>query len=100
MALKLKLWGVRGSIACATPQHMKYGGNTSCIEVRTGDHCFVLDVGTGIRSFGDELAKNGKCVSQDRKSTRLNSSHVVISYAVFCLKKKNKQCILPKTSQI
>src|SRR5256885_10057533 len=28
----------------------------------------------------------------DRKSTRLNSSHLVISYAVFCLKKKNKQC--------
>src|SRR5256885_11967487 len=30
-------------------------------------------------------------VSEDRKSTRLNSSHLVISYAVFCLKKKNKQ---------
>src|SRR5256885_7701551 len=30
--------------------------------------------------------------SQDRKSTRLNSSHLVISYAVFCLKKKNKTC--------
>src|SRR5205807_8612454 len=29
--------------------------------------------------------------SEDRKSTRLNSSHLVISYAVFCLKKKNKQ---------
>src|SRR5256885_13176824 len=28
----------------------------------------------------------------DRKSTRLNSSHLVISYAVFCLKKKNKHC--------
>src|SRR5256885_8446518 len=30
----------------------------------------------------------------DRKSTRLNSSHLVISYAVFCLKKKNKECVL------
>src|SRR5260221_2726120 len=30
----------------------------------------------------------------DRKSTRLNSSHTVISYAVFCLKKKNKQCMM------
>src|SRR5256885_3685116 len=29
---------------------------------------------------------------EDRKSTRLNSSHLVISYAVFCLKKKTKQC--------
>src|SRR5690606_41643376 len=35
---------------------------------------------TGCRQFGPEL---------DRKSTRLNSSHVKISYAVFCLKKKN-----------
>src|SRR2546426_6854796 len=31
---------------------------------------------------------------RDRKSTRLNSSHLVISYAVFCLKKKKKKCIL------
>src|SRR5256885_3901882 len=30
------------------------------------------------------------CVGKDRKSTRLNSSHLVISYAVFCLKKKKK----------
>src|SRR5436190_2349430 len=30
-------------------------------------------------------------VNEDRKSTRLNSSHTVISYAVFCLKKKNKR---------
>src|SRR5690625_6804924 len=33
----------------------------------------------------------GKVLGGDRKSTRLNSSHVAISYAVFCLKKKNKQ---------
>src|SRR5256885_7772330 len=33
-------------------------------------------------------------LSQDRKSTRLNSSHLVISYAVFCLKKKNKNFAL------
>src|SRR5437868_10622538 len=34
--------------------------------------------------------------SQDRKSTRLNSSHVSISYAVFCLKKKKKQTNTPR----
>src|SRR5205807_6898746 len=32
-----------------------------------------------------------ECTSRDRKSTRLNSSHLVISYAVFCLKKKNRK---------
>src|SRR5690349_22973497 len=43
----------------------------------------VIDSGNGAASL---VAK------QDRKSTRLNSSHVEISYAVFCLKKKKKQC--------
>src|SRR5690349_23535350 len=33
----------------------------------------------------------GSCAARDRKSTRLNSSHVEISYAVFCLKKKKKK---------
>src|SRR5437588_3371804 len=35
---------------------------------------------------------------QDRKSTRLNSSHTVISYAVFCLKKKNYRTFTPRES--
>src|SRR5690625_5466455 len=38
-------------------------------------------------------------VTLDRKSTRLNSSHVAISYAVFCLKKKNKTKIQTKTDE-
>src|SRR5438132_8121624 len=37
---------------------------------------------------------------QDRKSTRLNSSHTVISYAVFCLKKKNKACPEKRNEQL
>src|SRR5256885_10550262 len=39
----------------------------------------------------DEGQLNHKILVQDRKSTRLNSSHLVISYAVFCLKKKKVQ---------
>src|SRR5439155_22059027 len=38
----------------------------------------------------DEISTEGSRGSEDRKSTRLNSSHVAISYAVFCLKKKKK----------
>src|SRR5437763_2484071 len=38
---------------------------------------------------GDEHARGAATVRRDRKSTRLNSSHRCISYAVFCLKKKN-----------
>jgi phosphoribosyl 1,2-cyclic phosphodiesterase len=50
MSLKVKFWGVRGSIACASMDHMKYGGNTSCIEVQAGKHTFIMDAGTGIRN--------------------------------------------------
>src|SRR2546426_2532997 len=35
-------------------------------------------------------------LGQDRKSTRLNSSHLVISYAVFCLKKKSRACLVER----
>src|SRR5256885_8886267 len=44
-----------------------------------------VNVNAGSRMFGFELMHD-----RDRKSTRLNSSHLVISYAVFCLKKKKK----------
>src|SRR5438067_9603258 len=52
-------------------------------------------------SLGEDLAVHGaepdkRAERTDRKSTRLNSSHVSISYAVFCLKKKNKQNIYKK----
>src|SRR5256885_10315101 len=40
---------------------------------------------------GRRTARTGPEEGRDRKSTRLNSSHLVISYAVFCLKKKKKQ---------
>src|SRR5437588_4863326 len=40
----------------------------------------------------------GRSFFRDRKSTRLNSSHTVISYAVFCLKKKNASANSPRSS--
>src|SRR5256885_8555077 len=55
---------------------------------RSGHHpVLVVDggCGAGARAVGGEFQRLGK---GDRKSTRLNSSHLVISYAVFCLKKK------------
>src|SRR5258708_23901729 len=41
-----------------------------------------------IRAHWDEILRFASSIKQDRKSTRLNSSHQIISYAVFCLKKK------------
>jgi phosphoribosyl 1,2-cyclic phosphodiesterase len=55
----VKFWGVRGSIACPGPEHQRYGGNTSCLEIRCGEHLLVFDAGTGIRYLGDSLSVDG-----------------------------------------
>lgn len=55
----LRFWGVRGTIACPGPEFMRYGGNTSCIEVRCGKRLIILDAGTGLRPLGAVLDKNG-----------------------------------------
>ena len=59
MTLALKFWGVRGSIACPSPEHVVYGGNTSCLEVFAGEHRIILDAGTGIRGLGEDLLRDG-----------------------------------------
>ena len=55
MVFAVEFWGVRGSIACPSPRHVTYGGNTSCLEVVAGDERVILDAGTGIRDLGDSL---------------------------------------------
>jgi phosphoribosyl 1,2-cyclic phosphodiesterase len=53
----LKFWGVRGSIPTPGPGTVRYGGNTSCVEVRAGGQIFILDAGTGLRHLGLELSR-------------------------------------------
>ena len=55
----VKFWGVRGSIP--TPDHSSriFGGNTSCVEIRTDEGVFILDAGTGIRRLGSDLMTRG-----------------------------------------
>ena len=55
--LKVRFWGVRGSISCAGPEYVRYGGNTSCLEVTAGGRRMIFDAGTGIRTLGQELAR-------------------------------------------
>lgn len=57
-SLKVKIWGARGSIAGSSPDYMKYGGNSSCVEVRCGSRVLVLDAGSGIRFLGNELSRD------------------------------------------
>jgi len=56
--MKIKFWGVRGSIPSPGPNTQRYGGNTTCIEVRTDDNdLIILDGGTGIFPLAQTLLK-------------------------------------------
>jgi phosphoribosyl 1,2-cyclic phosphodiesterase len=52
-----RFWGVRGSVATPGPGTVKYGGNTSCVEVRAGGEIIILDAGTGLRLLGRNLLR-------------------------------------------
>jgi phosphoribosyl 1,2-cyclic phosphodiesterase len=54
--MRVRFWGVRGSTPTPQRDHLKYGGNTSCVEVRTdANEILIFDGGTGIRLLGKEL---------------------------------------------
>jgi phosphoribosyl 1,2-cyclic phosphodiesterase len=54
--MQIKFWGVRGSTPTPQMDNMRYGGNTSCVELRVGESIFVLDCGTGFRNLGKQLS--------------------------------------------
>ncbi|MDX1613651.1 MAG: MBL fold metallo-hydrolase [Candidatus Promineifilaceae bacterium] len=73
--MHVKLWGTRGSVASPGPETTKYGGNTSCVEVRGRDGTvLVLDAGTGIRRLGDALPRSLERV--DILLTHLHLDHL------------------------
>jgi phosphoribosyl 1,2-cyclic phosphodiesterase len=55
--MKIKFWGVRGSIPSPGPDTVKIGGNTSCVEVRADNKILIFDMGTGARPLGSSLLK-------------------------------------------
>jgi phosphoribosyl 1,2-cyclic phosphodiesterase/CheY-like chemotaxis protein len=54
---RIRFWGVRGSIPVPGKSTVRYGGNTSCVEVRADGEIIILDAGTGIRLLGLALDK-------------------------------------------
>ena len=55
--MRLRIWGCRGSLATPGPATLRYGGNTSCVELRGEDgSLLVFDAGTGIRQLGQALS--------------------------------------------
>lgn len=57
MPVYVRFWGVRGSIPTPGPRTRRYGGNTSCLEVRSDTTLLVFDAGTGLRELGVSLMR-------------------------------------------
>jgi phosphoribosyl 1,2-cyclic phosphodiesterase len=62
--MKVKVWGARGSIPAPGPDTMRYGGNTSCVELTLSDDSkLILDAGTGIRHLGMSMEMTAQPVN-------------------------------------
>jgi phosphoribosyl 1,2-cyclic phosphodiesterase len=73
--MRLTVWGCRGSIPTPGADTVRYGGNTSCVEVSTADGTtIVLDAGTGIRGLGAELA------NRDARQIHLLLTHLHLDH--------------------
>ncbi len=66
--------GVRGSIPCSGPGTIRYGGNTSCLEVRCSGRLLVFDAGTGMRALSDSLGDGP--IDTDLFMTHTHLDHV------------------------
>ena len=74
VAMRLTIWGCRGSLASPGRQTVRYGGNTSCVELQTGDGVLILDAGTGLRPLGQHFAEPSPRV--DLLLTHLHLDHL------------------------
>jgi phosphoribosyl 1,2-cyclic phosphodiesterase len=75
--MRIKFWGVRGSIATPGESTVRYGGNTACVELHFDDQSLIiLDAGTGIRNLGNELMERGERVSAHILITHPHWDHI------------------------
>ncbi len=56
--LTVRFWGARGSFPATGTEFARFGGNTSCVEIRLGDRMFIVDAGSGFIKAGDALMGN------------------------------------------
>jgi len=73
--MKVKFWGVRGSYPTPGADTVKFGGNTSSVEIQAGDRTIILDAGTGIIPLGRELAKGKRVVELLLLFSHLHHDH-------------------------
>lgn len=71
----VRFWGVRGSIPCPGVDVVRYGGNTSCLEIRCGSYVLILDAGTGLRMF-DQSRSVDRPLDADIFFTHTHLDHI------------------------
>lgn len=75
--MKITFWGVRGSIPVPGPKTVKYGGNSSCVELRTSNNeLLIFDAGTGIRELGLKLMKEKNPIRATLLLSHAHMDHV------------------------
>ena len=66
----VRCWGARGSIPVSGPQYLRYGGDTTCLELRdSSDRIVIVDAGSGIRALGNQL------VQEERRALTILFTH-------------------------
>ena len=74
--MKIRFWGVRGSIPAPGPDTIRYGGNTSCVSVHTRDgRLVIVDMGTGLMHLGNALMAGAFGKGAGRATILLSHSH-------------------------
>jgi len=74
--MKIRFWGTRGSIATPGPATVRYGGNTACVEVRSGGTLAVLDCGTGGHALAHALVDTGTARRGHLLLTHMHWDHI------------------------
>lgn len=74
--MEITFWGVRGSIPAPGPETNRYGGNTSCVSVRTsGGHLIIIDMGTGVVNLGRSLMASEFGKGKGQATVLLSHAH-------------------------
>jgi phosphoribosyl 1,2-cyclic phosphodiesterase len=74
--MKVRFWGVRGSLPTPGRKTVRYGGNTSCVEVRLGERRLLLDAGSGLAEFVAATAAEPGPVNIDLLLSHLHYDHI------------------------
>lgn len=72
----IRFWGVRGSIACPGKDTVRYGGDTSCLEIHCGGQWLIFDAGTGLRVLGEALVSRNGTIEGDIFLSHTHLDHI------------------------